>query len=399
MFSVIDLIEASAKNLSRSKTRTFLTLLGIIIGVSAIVSLISIGGGLTSAVEAQVQRLGSDTIFVIPGAATFGMFKTTITTSDISNMENTSGVMDVVPIYSTSAVMEYEKEKSTISISAVESSKASIFDNVGFFELGEGRRIAANESGAVMIGDRIAHPTFEKEIVLRKQVKINGEDYKVVGILKPANTSFGGGPNSGNMVMMSYEGFKRIANDATPGIVFVKTTSKESVEGAADDIQAYFDDKYGEDSVLVSSSESILGQVNQLLGLITVFVVGIGAISMLVGGIGITNSMVTSVLERTKEIGILKAIGASNELVLSMFMLEAGFIGMVGGIIGIVIGYAFALIVSFAGNASGFALGAAINPQITFGALAFSMLVGMGAGFYPALRAARMDPVNALRYE
>jgi putative ABC transport system permease protein len=136
-----------------------------------------------------------------------------------------------------------------------------------------------------------------------------------------------------------------------------------------------------------------------MLGLITLVVAGIGGISLIVGGIGIMNSMVTAVLERTREIGLMKALGASNQRILIMFILEASFIGMIGGIIGILLGYGLSFIIAFIGTESGFTLFAAINPEITFGALAFSMIIGIISGLIPAIRAANLDPVVALRYE
>jgi putative ABC transport system permease protein len=125
----------------------------------------------------------------------------------------------------------------------------------------------------------------------------------------------------------------------------------------------------------------------------------LASISLIVGGIGIMNAMITSVMERTKEIGLLKALGASNNKILSLFLLESAFIGLIGGIIGILIGFGLVELIAFIGTQSGFALVAVKNFEIIFGALAFSMIVGMLSGFYPALRASKLDPVEALRYE
>ena len=133
--------------------------------------------------------------------------------------------------------------------------------------------------------------------------------------------------------------------------------------------------------------------------IMTIFIVGIAGISLVVGGIGIMNAMVTSVMERTKEIGLYKAIGASNTKVLSIFLLEAAFIGLIGGIIGILIGFGMATLIAFVGTAMNYALVAVITPEIILGGIGFSIIIGMVSGFYPALRASRLDPVEALRYE
>jgi len=198
---------------------------------------------------------------------------------------------------------------------------------------------------------------------------------------------------------MPLDGLKRISDAKNPGIIFVTATGKDVVTDTADAIKKLIEKKYGEGSVIVYTTEQILEQVNMLLGVITIFIMGIASISLIVGGIGIMNAMVTSVLERTKEIGLYKALGASNRKVLSIFLLEAGFIGLIGGIIGVIFGFAMAALIAVIGSASGYGLTAVITPQIILGGLGFAIIIGMLSGFYPALRASRLDPVEALRYE
>ncbi len=397
---IIDIIEVSFGNLTKQGVRTFLTLVGVIIGIAAIVSLLSIGQGLNVAVEKQFEELGSNTIFLIPGASGQSNSRIDITETDFSRIESISGVDSVVPIYATSGIMSFNNEDVRISISAADSKKAGIFDNSGFFEVEEGRNFSSNESGSVVIGKTIANDYFSKEITLRKRVLINGQEFKVIGILKPQAQSVGGGaPDSSTSVFMSIEGLKRISDVSSPGIIFVKTTTAEDVKEIADEIKNQLESKYGEKSVFVSTSEQLLEQINSILSLITLFIVGIGAISILVGGVGIMNAMVTSVMERTKEIGLLKALGASDTMIQLMFLFESAFIGAIGGLIGIGIGFGLSSIIAAAGESSGFALVAVISWEITFGALIFSMAIGMISGFYPALRASKLDPVVALRYE
>ncbi len=393
----IDVISESIKNLRREGVRTFLTLLGVVIGIAAIVSMVSIGAGLGVAVEQQLDALGAETILVIPAGVQ--NIRTELTTNDIRNIEGISGVDNAVPIYSESAVMEFNGEKINVSISATDAKDAEIFDSTGYFDVAEGRNFERNESTAVLVGNEIANNYFEKKINVRKQILINGIEYKVIGILKAQPAAFGGGPDTGNSVYMSLDGFRRISDSETPGIIFVTATGKDTVQDTADEIKKLFEKKYGEGSVIVYTTDEILEQVNLLLGVITIFIVGIASISLIVGGIGIMNAMVTSVLERTKEIGLYKAIGAGNRKILAIFLLEAGFIGLLGGIIGILIGFGMANIIAIAGTSFGYALFAVINLEIIVGGLAFSMIIGMLSGFYPALRASRLDPVEALRYE
>ena len=393
----VDLVSEAFKNLRREGLRTFLTLIGIVIGIAAIVSMVSIGAGLGVAVEQQLDSLGAETILVIP--AGIQNIRTTITTSDVRNLNSISGVESVAPIYSQSAVMEFNGEKINVSISATSAEDAEIFDETGYFEVSEGRDFEKNESTAVLIGNVIANTYFERKINVRKQVLINGETYKVIGILAPQAQSFGGGPDTGNSVFMSLDGLQRISDADEPGIIFVSAAGKDTVEETSEEIEEYFEKSYGEDSVIVYTTEEILEQVNSLLGIITIFIMGIASISLIVGGIGIMNAMVTSVLERTKEIGLYKAIGASNGKVLAMFLLEAGFIGLVGGIIGVLLGLGLAGVIAIVGSSFGYALTSVVTVEIVGGGLAFSIIIGMLSGFYPALRASRLDAVEALRYE
>ncbi len=392
-----DLIRESSSNLKREGVRTYLTLLGIVIGIAAIVSLTSIGSGLGVAVDQQLEQLGGTIIFVIPGG--LQNIRLELDEHDVSVLEGISGVESAVPIYSTSAVMEFDGEKVNVSVSATDAKKAEIFDNTGYFDVGEGRDFARNESTSVLIGNTLAKTYFEKPINLRKQVLINGKTFKVIGILKPQAQSFGGGPDTGGSVFMSLDAFKRISDKLNPSIIFVNASDKLGIEDVVEDIKKYFDKEYGKNSVTVLSSEEISERVSSLLSIVTIFIAGLAGISLVVGGIGIMNAMITSVLQRTKEIGLYKAVGASSRKILILFILEAGFIGLLGGIIGVIVGLLLAEGIAFVGLQAGYALVAVKTPEIILGGLAFAVIVGILSGIYPALRAAKLDPVVALRYE
>jgi len=268
---------------------------------------------------------------------------------------------------------------------------------LGYYALTDGQWISKSSSSSILIGDKLATDAFSKEITVRRTLLLNDQPFVVNGIIKQLIQ--GSGVGSSNLIIMSVDGIKTLSPDIGPTETWVRTSSASDVKDVADKITKYFDKQYGEKSVYVITSDQLLEQVNSIFGLITIFLVGIGSISIIVGGVGIMNAMVTSVVERTKEIGIMKALGASDLKILSIFILEAGFIGMIGGTIGIIIGYSLAILVAIIGAQSGFPLEAGITWQITLGSLAFSMALGMISGALPAYRAARLDPIEALRYD
>jgi putative ABC transport system permease protein len=398
---MIDETEESLKNLRRAGIRTFLTLIGVVIGIAAIVALLSVGAGVTATFEEQFESLGSNTIMIAPGDA-FSTGSTTtveITDSDTRFIKNISTVDDVIKEYASPVAVKFNNEIKSSVFFTIDEEGFEFFKNTDFVELSQGRWVEPGESSAIMISDGMAETSFDREINLRKQININGEDYKVVGIFKLSammSSMAGGG---GGMILTTVEGYERVFENANLVEMMVKTTNTDNVDKTKEEIEEYFEDKYGKRSMTILTSEQAIEQFTMILGMLTIFIVGIAGISLVVGGLGIMNAMVTSVMERTREIGLYKAIGASNQKVLTIFLLEAGFIGLIGGIIGVLLGLAGAELITIIANASNFPITSVLVPEIIIGALAFSLIVGMVSGFYPALRASKLDPVEALRYD
>ena len=399
MILMIDTITQALKNLQRERIRTFLTLIGVVIGIAAIVALLSIGQGLNQAVATQLNQLGANTVYVIPGNPFSGMAgsKITITQSDLDKMKSINNVSDVIPMYIYPVNVTFGKENYGAIALGIDPIEGQVFIDLGYYEMSDGQWLVKGDSSSILIGDKLAAEAFDKEISVRKILLLNGQEFKVGGIIREKIQ--GSEVGSKTLIMMSTDAIKKLDPTIGPAETWIRTNTASDVTDVADKLKTYFDRKYGEKSVYVISSDQLLEQINSIFGLITVFLVGIGSISILVGGVGIMNAMITSVVERTKEIGIMKALGASNFKILAIFMLEAGFIGMIGGIIGILIGYGLAILVAIIGAQSGFPLEAGINWQITLGALSFSMILGMVSGALPAWRAANLDPIEALRFE
>ncbi len=396
---MLDTTIQSLKNLKREGLRTFLTLIGIVIGIAAIVSLISVGAGLTNFVEEQFEGIGANSIFVVAGDA-FDMSATTavkITQRDMSYVRSLSRVESVIAEYAMPAVMDYRGEKSNVMFVTLDDEGFDMFMDLDYIEIIEGRMIEPNESTGIMIDDRLAKRVFEREIDLRNTITLNGEQYRVIGIFKMSISM--PGMMGGGIAMSSFNGYSRIGDVDNPIELIVRTFSVDDVEFVAEEIEEYFERQYGKRSVTVLTSDQMIEQLDDMMSLITLVLAGIAGISLLVGGIGIMNAMITSVMERTKEIGVLKALGASNNKILTIFLLESAFIGMIGGLLGIILGFGIALLIGLVGAETGLPLSITIDWRLFAGALLFSMIVGMLSGFYPALKAAKMDPIEAMKFE
>ncbi|HIH09284.1 MAG TPA: ABC transporter permease [Candidatus Diapherotrites archaeon] len=405
MTNIIEIAKVALSNLSRQGLRSYLTLIGVVIGIAAIVTLISLGAGLNNAVVDQFEQLGSNTIFLTPGGAGMGgsgtalLGATELSDSEIARMKAIPEVASVIAPFSTNATIEYGKEVRKISIMAADAAEADFFEDSGFLEIEEGRSFEGNDGFVAIIGPSIATDVFSKDVALHDRIIINGKSFKVVAIAKKTSQSFGGGPNTNNSIFITKRSFNETFPSVNPIFALIKAEKKEDVQIVKEKIEKIFEKDYGKDQkeFMVVTSEQVLEQIDRVLGIIQIFLVGIASISLLVGSIGIMNTMIMAVMERTKEIGVMKAIGATNNLVLTIFILEAGFIGLVGGIIGVIIGYGLAFGVGAIAESAAFALKVELDPMLIIGAMLFSLIVGMAAGAYPANKAARLDPVDALR--
>jgi len=393
----IELVLQSLFNLRKQGSRTFLTLIGIVIGVAAIVSLLSVGVGLSVSFEEQFESLGSNSVFASPGDA-FSMQQSSslkISQSDLRQIKQISNVTEVIAEYAGAGALHFDNDTKNVIVMSIEEEGFEFFLNNDFLELLEGRWIEPNESSSIMITENIATDSFDRDLSLRKQVKINDETFKVVGIMKlkgPMAAMAGSG-----LVFTTVKGHEKIDPDIEVAEIIIKTNTADDAEQVKDDVTEYFEDKYGKKSITVLTSDQAIDQLGSILSLLTLVVAGIGGISLVVGGVGIMNAMITNVLERTREIGLYKSMGASNKKILIIFILEAAFIGLIGGIIGILLGAGLASIVGLAAQQSGLPLRAVITFEIIAGALAFSMIAGILSGLYPAYKASQLDPVEAIR--
>lgn len=371
-----------------NKMRTFLTMLGIIIGVFAVVVLISIGQGATSGVTESISSMGSNIISV----NVFDRRKS-IDFKDINEFNKLEGVKSVTPVYNTSATVKYDLETTDVSITGGNENYMSINN----YEVKAGRALTPVDvdfrNKVAVIGSTTSEDLFGKDNPINKEISLDGEKYTVVGILKDKESSIAG--DSNDIVIVPVTSLMRQYSTNQINSITVQAKSAEESIAAKENIESflldYFEDK---DSYRVFSQDEMLETLSDVTGMLTAMLGGIAGISLLVGGIGIMNIMLVTVTERTREIGVRKAIGAGRANIMVQFLIESSVMSGVGGIIGAVLGMTASYIIS---DIMGISY--VINIPVILGAFLFSLFVGVFFGLYPANKASKLKPVDALRYE
>ncbi|MDD2731944.1 MAG: ABC transporter permease [Candidatus Pacebacteria bacterium] len=398
-------IKIAVKNLKTRKLRSWLTIIGVIIGVFLIVSLISLSEGLKTAVLQQMRMMGKDLVMIIPGDISDLMTTliggVELTDDDIRTIKKTEGVDFVVPMIYKAEVMRYKNEKKTVILYGNPWKEAlDVYQKDMGWTLKEGRwPIPGKEE--IIVGSLVPEEIFPG-LKVGTDAVIKGRRFEIVGVLNSL-----GSKQDDSMIALDLTIFQDITGKREgASMAFAKIKSGYST----DDVVEYIKDnlnetrkrKRGEDSTSFSvlSSEKITKIVGDIMILIEAVIFGFASIAIVVGGIGIMNTMYTSVRERVKEIGIMKAIGAKNSTINLIFLIESGIFGMIGGIGGTLLGVGLAKSIElYLQFHPLFYMKASASPGLITFSLAFSFLVGCASGFFPARSASKLKPVDALRYE
>ena len=402
------------ESLSERKFRFALNLLGIMIGCAAVTGLISLTQGMNNEITSQMGILGTSTITIIPGTQMSSMMESSqeggfmgapgrssmpFSTSeldwrDIDILEKMHGI-DIIEPGVSGGQGTYIRKGETFSVS-VEGITDAYFEINEADEILEGRELIRSDKAVVIIGYSLAYPLDGEEQYLdvgdriKLITEVNREEktlsLRVVGILEESGSSFGGGDESFMIPLRTYEQFFETGGEYTT--IQVKVSDPDSIAQLSDEIEDALED------VSVITSEVAMDMVNSIIGTIEAVLSGIAAISLLVAGVGIINTMTVSVMERTREIGVLKAIGAKSSDVLFMFLSEAVMTGIAGGTMGAVFGF---MLSTFVGDYVGVTAEISINLGLI--TLLFAVITCVVSGLYPAWRASNLHPVEALRYE
>ena len=392
-------------SLIANKLRSLLTMLGIIIGVAAVISLVSIGNGVKQDIENSISSLGSNLLVVLPGAprtpgarSSQGSMKS-LKISDYEAIAKLEGVKAASPMTNGSYVVIYQNKNWTTSVAGVNSN----FQDVNNWTMTSGRffsdKNVQNRERVAVVGQTVVKNLFTDEDPVGKEIRVKNIPFRVIGVLK----------SKGNGTM---------GNDQDDTVLIPYTTSMERVEGidylrrvyvvAKDDggidrLQADIENLLrvrhnikdtNLDDFNIQNMKSIMETVAQTTGTFTLFLGAVAAISLVVGGIGIMNIMLVSVTERTREIGVRKALGATYSVIVTQFLIEAVVISLMGGFIGIAFGIGASKVI---GMVSG--MSTIVSVPTIIMSFAFSMAIGLIFGIYPARKAAKLNPIDALHYE
>ena len=414
---LIDSLVTALKSLSANKLRSALTMLGIIIGVTAVIGLMSVGRGTQARVTAAFEQLGTNAIYVIPsspgetGLAALGGGAPTLSLADAEALANPAYVpsaVAVVPISGNYTEVIAGGESITTSVTGTNSRYAEALN----YSLASGQFISernvSHRDMVAVLGDKVATDLFGSDDPLGQKVKIKGRQFTVIGVLEAKGGAFMG-VSQDELLVVPITTFQTklftqrttVGEDAVQAIV-VQVSSAEAIDGTMYEIDDVLRQRHRlaageENDFAVISQKQIVAQLQGIIGVFTIVLGAIAGISLLVGGIGIMNIMLVSVTERTREIGIRKAVGAKRRDILTQFLLEAAMLSLVGGGIGVAGGWVASRLVSRI-NIGGEALPSVVSPDIIILAVSVSVFIGLVSGIYPALRAARLNPIDALHY-
>jgi len=404
------------KSLLANKLRSSLTMLGIIIGVGAVISLMSIGRGAEATVASTFEELGTNVLYIIPRspevAGLAGLspaFSTpSLTLDDAKALERVGSVAAVSPVNENFVEITFGGESKSTVIHGATPEYFEVYSH----SLASGQFISernvASRDMVVVLGGEVAKDLFGSANPIGQRVKMKGLRFMVIGVLAPKGGAIMG-ISLDNIAVTPITTFqtKLFTSRTTTGedavqSISVKLANPEAIDEVRDEIEAILRKRHrlaeGEkNDFAIVSQEQILGIFTQVTGVFTIFLGAIAGISLLVGGIGIMNIMLVSVTERTREIGIRKAVGAKRRDILIQFLIEAAMLSLLGGGIGIIGGWLLSFIISQL-QFSGITIHSVVSADIIILAVSVSAIIGLASGIYPAMRAARLNPIEALHY-
>jgi len=413
---LIEFFTIAIRSLFANKLRSALTMLGIIIGVGAVIALMSIGRGAQATVTSMVEELGTNVLYVTPhnpeapGMAGLSpqYAMPNLTMDDAEEIADIRSVQAIAPTNENFIEVTFGDETKIGVLHGSTPEYLQVYN----YTIGSGQffsdRDVAHRNTVVVLGSKIAETLFGSDDPVGQEVKIKGRRFTVVGVMELKGGGFMGFSLDDVIVIPITTFQTRLFSQRTPAGEFavqsiaVQASSAEVRDEVTEDIETLLRKRHRidldeKDDFAVISQEQMLGIFEQITGIFTILLGAIASISLVVGSIGIMNIMLVSVTERTREIGIRKAVGAKRRDILVQFLLEAAMLSLVGGGIGIIGGWLMSNIISRL-EFEGITLNAVVSPDIVILAISVSLFIGLASGIYPAMRAARLNPIDALHY-
>ena len=401
--------------LVHSKLRSWLTIIGIVIGVGAVVGIVSLGEGMQASVQSRLSTLDLAHITITPGYSRasergfggggFGGRGTTttveLTNRDIDALRGIADIKYITGQISGRVNVSYNDQSASLSITGVD---PQLWKYMNTITLDSGRLLEPADNYVAVIGSGVATGIYKKNVGINQIISVDGKSVRVVGIL----TSQGGGED--NQIYMPINAAVNVITDAQKdvyGSIQIEAQSPDVVDSATTAITSKLmmsrhDNKASDQDFTVSTTASMASTVTSMISSMTLFLGAIAAVSLIVGAVGIANTMFTSVLEKTKEIGTMKAIGAKNRDILMIFLINSAMVGFVGGIFGVILGALLSTLFPMIGITmmrGGGGSSISLSPSLMFYGITLAVLVGVISGVVPAYRASKLKPVDALRYE
>jgi putative ABC transport system permease protein len=400
----------AVESLSGNKLRSGLTVLGIVIGVAAVIAMLAVGRGAEASITGSISGIGTNLLFVFRGGTDESIRNTRpITLADaeaIADPFAAPSVAAVAPILQANREISYGGERTTVELNGV----TPAYFPVRNYELTEGEFITEEHllgrASVALIGPEAADALFgRRDGITGETIRIDGQPFRILGVLaSKGGSAFGSEDNRVVIPFTTAQArlIRRPTRDQVD-ILLVQAVSGDAVPAATEEISQILRQRHrtpvGADDFTVFTQQDLLTTFQSITGILTIFLGGIAGISLLVGGIGIMNIMLVSVTERTREIGLRKALGARKRDILIQFLTESSLLSLIGGIIGILFGWLISFAVGQIAAASGTAFTPIVGADAVLLATIFSAAVGLFFGIYPANRAASLEPVEALRYE
>lgn len=398
-------IKYSLQNLQKRKLRSWLSVISILIGITSIFALLSFGIGIQNYVNALAEESGGNKLFVqaksvgAPGTdENFFLSK-----DDVDFVGKIIGVNEIVGMYFKAAEIKLDKQKKFTFVMGIDTGSLDFIQETFSIDIIKGRQLKKGDLDKVVLGYnyQLEDKIFKKALKLGDKIEINSKPFEVVGFYDEV-----GNPQDDSQAYITDRAFEALFPALKDRFGFVMLSAQKDVipselaDKINDKLRKFKNQDKGKENFFVQTFEDAVATFSTIINVINGMLVLIAFVSLIVAFVNIMNTMYTAIIERTKEIGVMKAIGAKNSDILIVFVVESGLIGLIGGVLGILLGYIVSSIGGSIAAASGFALLKPAYPlSLIFGCLFFSLFVGAVAGFFPARRASKLKPVDALRYE